>query len=281
MSGDEEHPGMLTEAIGQVIAECRKEDHKEVKKQFAEERQAVDAKLAEVEARCKAVPGRLPVVRSWQLETVVYASELVAFNGATYQAKRDTAQRPGPGNSDWTLIARNGRDAVTPVVRGLFDTKEAYAQLDVVEYEGASYVAKHDNPGIPGHDDGWQVFGSERMDRRAEIKAAIEEERQSVDAKLEALEQASNDRWAMIDQRIVQHIDRARESVLQSSSEVLGQFRDELKEFKPTLEEKGARVRCKARGTGGAPEIGAGKAAGCEEYLATRKRHLPSRDGCP
>jgi hypothetical protein len=89
-------------------------------------------------------------------------------------------------------------------------------------------------PGIPGHDDGWQVLGSERMDRRAEVKAAIEKERQSVDAKLAALEQASKDRWAAIDQ----HIERARESVLQGTSEVLGQFRDELKEFKRALEEK-------------------------------------------
>jgi len=54
------------------------------------------------------------------------------------------------------------------------------------------------------------MFGSERMDRRAEVKAAIEEERQSVDARLAALEQASNDRWAVIDQRILQHIERAR-----------------------------------------------------------------------
>src|SRR5215831_3208158 len=49
MSGDEEHPGMLTEAIGMMVAECRHQDHKEVKKQFEEERPAVDAKLAELE----------------------------------------------------------------------------------------------------------------------------------------------------------------------------------------------------------------------------------------
>jgi hypothetical protein len=79
-----------------------------------------------------------------------------------------------------------------------------------------------------------RVIAEQRKGRRKEVKDAIEEERQSVDAKLEALEQASNDRWAVIDQRI----DRARESVLQGTGEVLEQFCAELKEFKPTLEEK-------------------------------------------
>jgi len=46
------------------------------------------------------------------------------------------------------------------------------------------------------------------------------------------------ERWALIDQRILQHIERAREPVLQGTREVLGQFRDELKEFKRALEEK-------------------------------------------
>ena len=72
------------------------------------------------------------------------------------------------------------------------------------------------------------------MDRSAEVKAAIEEEQQLVDAKLEALEQASDDRWAAIDQ----HIERTRESVLQGTGEVLGQFRAELTEFKRALEDK-------------------------------------------
>jgi hypothetical protein len=52
------------------------------------------------------------------------------------------------------------------------------------------------------------------------------------------MEQASNDRWAVIDQRIDQHIDRARESVLQGIRELLGQFRAESREeFKRVLDE--------------------------------------------
>lgn len=48
---------------------------------------------------------------------------------------------------------------------------------------------------------------------------------------LRQLDQAvtSNDRWAAIDQRIKQHIELARESVLQSTREMLGEFRAELR----------------------------------------------------
>src|SRR5215471_3020896 len=77
------YKSVLVDVLGEAFAENRKKAEAEVKKQFEEERCAVDAKLAELEARCKAVPGRLPVVRSsWQPQTVVYASELVCRNGS-------------------------------------------------------------------------------------------------------------------------------------------------------------------------------------------------------
>ena len=51
---------------------------------------------------------------------------------------------------------RAGRDGLTPNTRGAFDVYKKYAQLDVVEYEDASYIARRNNPGIcPG--DGWQL----------------------------------------------------------------------------------------------------------------------------
>jgi hypothetical protein len=229
--------GVYNDAMGEVLAENRKRAEAEVKKQFEDERQSVDAKLAELEARLKSIPGKLPVVKAWQPESVVYQAEMVSHNGSLWQAKRDTAQKPG--GQDWVLVARHGRDAIPPSLRGTFNTHGCYAPLDVVEFDGAAYIAKRDDPGLPGHGDGWQVFGSERMDRRAEVKKAIEDERQSVDAKLEALKQASNDRWAVIDQRILRHIERARKSVLQGNSEVLRQFRAELcEEFKLVLVEK-------------------------------------------
>jgi hypothetical protein len=237
MSGDEEHPGMLTEAIGLTMAENRKLARKELNDAIENSERRLAEKLVELEERLKSVPGKLPVVKAWRQESVTYQAEMVSHKGSLYQARRDTAQPPG--GSDWICVARHGRDAVTPVVRGDYDAHESYAELDIVSFDGAAYIARSDNPGIPGHGEGWQVFGSERMDLRAEVKAAIEEERQLVDAKLAALEQASNDRWAVIDQRILQHIERAREPVLQSTRGVLGQFRADLREeFKLVLEEK-------------------------------------------
>ena len=42
-------------------------------------------------------------------------------------------------------------------MRGTFDVYKKYTQLDVVTFDGASFVAKRDNPGIcPG--DGWQML---------------------------------------------------------------------------------------------------------------------------
>jgi hypothetical protein len=44
-------------------------------------------------------------------------------------------------------------------MRGTFDVYKKYTQLDVVTFDGASFVAKRDNPGIcPG--DGWQLLAS-------------------------------------------------------------------------------------------------------------------------
>jgi hypothetical protein len=69
--GSTGYKGVLVDVLGEAFAENRKKAEAEVKK------------LAELEARCKAVPGRLPVVRSsWQPQTVVYASELVCHNGS-------------------------------------------------------------------------------------------------------------------------------------------------------------------------------------------------------
>jgi hypothetical protein len=261
--------GHYTEALGQVIAEERRSRRKEVATAIEELERRLAGKLVELREHLhQSTPGKFPLVKTWREESVIYQGELISHRGSLWQAQRDTAQRPG--GPDWTCVARHGRDAVTPSLRGSFDTHECYAQLDVVEFEGASYIAQREDPGIPGHGEGWQAFGSERVDRRAEVKAAIEAERQSVDTKLEALEQASNDRWATIDQRI----ERGRESVLQGNSEVLRQFRAELcEEFKIVLEEKQRAFECEARRVRGALEIGAGKTAGCED-LATGNRDL-------
>jgi hypothetical protein len=57
-------------------------------------------------------------------------------------------------------VARAGHDAVTPVVRGTFDTREQYQQLAIVVSDGAAWIARCDDPGIcPG--DGWQLMSKQ------------------------------------------------------------------------------------------------------------------------
>lgn len=105
-------------------------------------------------------PGKLPVVKSWS-DRVHYEGEAVAFDGRTFQALRDTGKAPGHG--DWICIAergidgRDGCDGRGFAIRGTWSEGEDYAALDVVALNGASFVAKHDNPGpCPG--EGWQLF---------------------------------------------------------------------------------------------------------------------------
>src|SRR5262249_8384643 len=50
------------------------------------------------------------------------------------------------------------RDAVSPSVRGAYNVHRTYARLDIVEYEGAGYLARRDTPGVPGIGDGWQLL---------------------------------------------------------------------------------------------------------------------------
>jgi hypothetical protein len=88
---------------------------------------------------------------------VFYACELAAHDGALYQARKDTAQ--APGGKDWVLIARAGRDAIRPSLRGAFNFAETYKYLDVVALNGDSFIARKDDPGdCPGS--GWQLLVS-------------------------------------------------------------------------------------------------------------------------
>jgi hypothetical protein len=98
-------------------------------------------------------PGKLPIVKLWQPESVSYEAQVVSFDGATYQALRDTAQKPG--GSDWICLAVAGRDAKSPRVRGTFSADAHYQELDIVALGGGSFIARKDDPGpCPG--DGWQ-----------------------------------------------------------------------------------------------------------------------------
>jgi hypothetical protein len=69
-------------------------------------------------------PGKLPLVKLWTPETVFYAGDVVAYDGGTFQAKRDTGQPPS--HADWICLATAGRDGNSITVRGTFDESVSY-----------------------------------------------------------------------------------------------------------------------------------------------------------
>ena len=103
-------------------------------------------------------PGKLPLVRLWKPETVYYEGDVVAYDGGTFQAKRDTGQPPS--HADWICLATAGRDGNSITVRGTFNVTAEYRRLDVVALNGGSFVALKDAPGpCPGSS--WQLLASQ------------------------------------------------------------------------------------------------------------------------
>jgi hypothetical protein len=103
-------------------------------------------------------PGKLPIVKLWTPETVYYAGDVVAYDGGTFQAQRDTGQPPS--HAHWICLAAAGRDGKTIAMRGTFDETAEYHHLDVVALNGGSFIALKDAPGpCPGS--GWQLLASQ------------------------------------------------------------------------------------------------------------------------
>lgn len=104
--------------------------------------------------------GALPPVKAWS-DGVHYASDVVTFAGSTWQAVRDTGKPPG--SDDWLCIASRGADGEvgkTMTIRGTWSAENTYSALDVVAMNGASFVAKRDDPGeCPG--EGWQLMAAQ------------------------------------------------------------------------------------------------------------------------
>lgn len=105
-------------------------------------------------------PGRLAAVKDWT-DDVHYDGDIVTLDGSTFQAVRDTARRPP--HDDWVCIAsagRNGADGRSFSIRGTWEPDGEYRELDVVAMNGATFVAKSDDPGpCPG--DGWQLMSAQ------------------------------------------------------------------------------------------------------------------------
>jgi hypothetical protein len=53
---------------------------------------------------------------------------VVAYDGGTFQAWRDTGQPPS--HADWMCLATSGRDGNSVTVRGTFDQSASYRRLD-------------------------------------------------------------------------------------------------------------------------------------------------------
>jgi hypothetical protein len=101
--------------------------------------------------------GKLPSVRVWKAGQVAYEDQVFTFEGASFQALRNTGQEPG--GTDWVQITRAGRDGVIPHLRGTYDAKESYKKFDIVALNGSSFIARKDDPGeCPGS--GWQLHAS-------------------------------------------------------------------------------------------------------------------------
>ena len=105
-------------------------------------------------------PGRLAAVKAWT-DGVHYDGDIVTLDGSTFQAIRDTGRQPP--HDDWVCIAQGGRPGVDGrsfAIRGTWEPDGLYRELDVVAMNGASFVAKSDDPGpCPG--DGWQLMSAQ------------------------------------------------------------------------------------------------------------------------
>ena len=86
-----------------------------VMEQIESERRNFEAKLAEVEKRCKIVPAKLPIAKTWRQESVTYEGEVVAYGGSAYQAAR-TGLASRAGNDGRSPTAR--QDCLDRAVRG-------------------------------------------------------------------------------------------------------------------------------------------------------------------
>lgn len=110
--------------------------------------------------------GFLSEVRAWE-DRIHYAGATAAHDGSTWQAIRDTGK--APPHEDWICIAargadgvdgRNGEDGRSFEVRGTWLDVGTYRKMDVVALNGASFVAKRDDPGpCPG--EGWQLLSAQ------------------------------------------------------------------------------------------------------------------------
>ncbi|HMF27793.1 MAG TPA: hypothetical protein VKE42_03420 [Candidatus Cybelea sp.] len=146
---------VLGEVIGKKAADVR--NH------MLDEVATLRRELVEATTKLNERLARLPLVKTWTPDAVHYTGDVVVCDGSVYQARRDTGTAPAADHPHWICIARAGHDGcdgLSPNVCGAFDPGKKYFRLDIVEFHGASYIARCDDPGAcPGDDDtGWQLL---------------------------------------------------------------------------------------------------------------------------
>ena len=98
----------------------------------------------------------------WSSSTTYSQNDVVSYSGSTYICKNaNTTSASGTPDvsSDWDLMAEKGK---TPVWRGTWTTGTSYSQLDMYEYNGASYVCtqNHISSSLtePGVGSSWTTY---------------------------------------------------------------------------------------------------------------------------
>jgi hypothetical protein len=146
----------LSCAVGDAIGEANQRLVKDLQRII----DGLRADIAELRA------GNLAPVAPWSPGTFA-AGAVVTHAGSSWRATRETTTEPP--SADWLCIAAAGRSMS---VRGTWAEGETYRHLDVVARNGASFVARRDNPGTcPG--DGWQLLSSQGKRGRAPAVAGM------------------------------------------------------------------------------------------------------------
>jgi hypothetical protein len=94
-------------------------------------------------------------VKLWRQDEITYRGQVVACDGACFQALKDTGQVPG--GDHWIALAIAGRDGKSLRVCETYDEKIQYRELNMVALNGGMFIARQDDPGpCPG--EGWQMM---------------------------------------------------------------------------------------------------------------------------
>jgi hypothetical protein len=151
----------VSEALDQIRQQAHEQARSELQTAVATLRDEFNATTSKLRNEINTRLARLPLVKTWE-DRVHYVGDVVVDGdgGGIFQAKCDTG-RPVTSD-DWVLLARagcDGRDGDTPRLRGAFDAHEEYRRFDIAEFDGSSFIALDNDPGIPG-DPSWQLLCS-------------------------------------------------------------------------------------------------------------------------